>query len=300
MPNLRAFLSLILGILILCTVLLSASHRELREEIHGFEARLIDGLSTPRRAGTTEAGVTTVADLPEPVRRYFAFTFPEGPPTSIAATDILGVEVEMRGQFRRPLADDFHDTAARQIVDARSPGMVFSANTWITPPIWAIAYDAYLEGEMEMEARVLSAFTVMHQGSTPDLDRASLRRWLIESPTYPTALLPGGPVTWEPIDDRHARAVARAHGVEAALVATFRDDGSLARFDAEEDGDLSTPYHGSGEHVERRDYRRVDGIMIPMAFTIARAADGDIFPFWQGRITTFRFLREDEPEAPPA
>lgn len=106
------------------------------------------------------------------------------------------------------------------------------------------------------------------------------------------ALLPGGPVEWQPIDDRHARAVVSAYGFQAAMIATFRDDGSLAAFDAEEDGDLTTPYHGSGEHTVRSDYRLVEGVRIPMSFMIARAADGEIHPFWEGRITSIRFIRD--------
>jgi hypothetical protein len=79
--------------------------------------------------------------------------------------------------------------------------------------------------------------------------------------------------------------------VEASLVASFREDGSLERFDAEQDGDLETPYHGSGEHVTRDDYRLVAGAMRPMGFVIARAAGGEIHPFWRGRVTALEAVR---------
>ena len=73
------------------------------------------------------------------------------------------------------------------------------------------------------------------------------------------------------------------------MVATFDESGALTRFDAERDGDLTTPYHGSGEHVTRGNYRLVDGMRLPFSFTIARTAGGEIFPFWQGQITELRF-----------
>jgi len=75
------------------------------------------------------------------------------------------------------------------------------------------------------------------------------------------------------------------------MVVTFRDDGGISALDAEEDGDLETPYHGSGEYTERSDYRLVDGVRVPMSFMIARAAEGEIHPFWSSRITSIRFLR---------
>lgn len=195
----------------------------------------------------------------------------------------------MSGEFRRPLMEHFEPTTARQVASTLKPDLVFSADTPILGPVWAVAWDAFVDGEMEMGAKVLSAIRVVDEKGTPELDRISLRRWLLESPAWPMALLPGGPVTWEAVDDSHARAVVSAYGMEASLLATFRPDGSLAAFDAEEDGDLTTPYHGSGEHTERSDYRLVDGVRIPMQFTIARAAGGKTYPFWEGRITAIRF-----------
>ena len=226
-------------------------------------------------------------DLPAPVRRYFEFIFPDGPPTGVTHAVI-----EMEGRFRRPLTDGFQPTTARQIASTRAPDMVFSADTPVLGPVWAIAYDAYIGGEMEMRARLLSMITVMEEGGTPALNRTSLRRWLLESPTFPMALLPGGPVTWEPVDAHRARAVVRAYGAEASLIAHFNPEGALTRFEAEEDGDLTTPYHGSGEHTLRSDYALVDGVRVPMGFEIARRADGETHPFWTGRITAIRFVVE--------
>ncbi len=246
----------------------------------------IDALESAvaQRAGAT-APLTIGSDaLPEPVARYFAFAFPDGPPTTIAHAVI-----EMSGQFRRPGTEAFQATTARQVVNARAPDMVFSADTPILGPIWAIAYDAFIGGHMQMRARLLSTITVMAEDGSPELDRISLRRWLLESPTFPVALLPGGPVTWEPVDEDRARATVRAYGAEASLIATFGPDGALTRFDAEEDGDLTTPYHGSGEHVSRSDYQLVGGMRVPMRFEIARAAGGRTYPFWTGRITTIAF-----------
>ncbi len=252
-----------------------------RGEIDGYERAV-----TARAQETPPFESGAIAELPAPVQRYFAFVFPEGPPQ-----DVTHAVIEMAGQFRRPQTEGFAPTTARQVVSTRAPDMVFSADTPIIGPVWAIAYDVYLDGEMEMAARLLSTVTVMHEQSTPALNRTSLQRWLLESPTFPMALLPGGPVTWEAVDETRARARVRAHGEEAALVATFGPDGALLRFDAEADGDLTTPYHGAGEHVSRGDYQLVDGVRVPMSFEIARAAGGQRYPFWTGRITDIRFER---------
>ncbi len=224
-----------------------------------------------------------LSTLPTPVQRYLQFTF-RGPKQSFSYA-----EMTMKGEFRRPRTESFAPTTAEQTVAVGAPAFIFSATTTIIPGIWARAYDAFIEGQMDMKAKIMSTLTVVEEHETPALNKTSLRRWLLESALYPAALLPGGPVHWEPIDNRRARAIVSAEGIEASLVATFRQDGSLEFFDSEEDGDLTTPYHGSGEHVFRSDYRLVSGVMIPHSFTISRAAGGKTYPFWKGQITSINY-----------
>ncbi|MCW9034703.1 MAG: hypothetical protein OQJ97_10840 [Rhodospirillales bacterium] len=254
-----------------------------RSEITAFEQTLI---AENKNAARVDVSQSDLEGLPVPVQAYFNFVFPNGP-----RTDTKWVEFEQEGQFRRPLTKGFAPTTGRQVVAARKPDLVFSAVTPLLGPIWAVAYDVYISGKMQMEARLLSAVSVMKEFSSPTLDQISLRRWLLESPSFPSALLPGGPVTWEAIDDTHARAVVRAHGYQTSMVASFDKTGALTTFAAEEDGDLTTPYHGSGEHVARGDYQLVDGVRIPMSFEISRAAKGKIYPFWSGRITQIKFIK---------
>ncbi|WP_223478821.1 DUF6920 family protein [Oricola indica] len=279
----NAALIVLAGLVAVPTVWIGWSAWSLRAEISGRE----DAVVADARDRAASFDAAAMQSLPAPVRRYFDFVFPDGPPV-----DIVSVAVDMSGEFRRPLMEKFEPTTARQVASTRKPDLVFSADTPIIGPVWAVAYDIFVDGEMEMGAKLLSTLRVVDEKGTPELNRISLRRWLLESPAWPMALLPGGPVEWQPIDDRHARAVVSAYGFQAAMIATFRDDGSLAAFDAEEDGDLTTPYHGSGEHTVRSDYRLVEGVRIPMSFMIARAADGEIHPFWEGRITSIRFIRD--------
>lgn len=269
-------IGLIVSIAALASLVAYASNRT-EQDIQAHHDRIA-------RVGTANPSVPFQSDslerLPEPVQRYFDYVFVEAP------EPIGFVEVTMSGDFRRPLTESFAPTTAEQTFSLGTPGLMFSARTTVAPGVWARAYDAYSNGEMEMKAKIMSALTVVDESESPELNRISLRRWLLESPLYPSALLPGGPVRWEAIDGLHARAIVEADGLEASMVATFRPDGSLASFDAEEDGDLTTSYHGSGEHAERTDYRLVDGTMIPHGFTIARAAGGETFPFWTGQIDT--------------
>lgn len=249
-------------------------------EIAGH-ADAVRQLAVARRP--VERDVPALAGLPEPVRRYLSFALPQ------PVRGQTRVEIAAEGQFRRPGTTGFQATTAEQTVALGTPALLFAATTPIVPGVWARAYDFFADGRMVMRAKILSLLTVVAERENAMLNRISLRRWLIESPLYPAALLPGGPVTWQAVDAAHARATVSGFGVTASLLARFRSDGSLEAFLAEEDGDLATPYHGSGEYAERGDYRLVQGQMIPHGFMLARKAGGRVEPFWSGRITAIRF-----------
>jgi hypothetical protein len=221
--------------------------------------------------------------LPAPVQRYFAYVFPGEIPRYAA------VRLTAEGEFRRPQTDAFNLTTAEQVIAIGTPALMFSATTPILPMVWARAYDFFANGQMEMKAKILSTVTVVDETETPELNQISLRRWLLESALYPAALLPGGPVTWEPVDDQTARAVIKSGGLQARMLAHFDATGQMTYMSAEADGDLNSPYHGSGEHVTRSDYQRVGSQIIPMQFTISRASGGKIYPFWKGRVTSIAF-----------
>ncbi len=280
MRALKASLALSLSAIALATTYIGYSVWRTEADIKAHQQNVI---ALAQQASAPVWDQASLAALPAVVQRYVQFTFPNGP------ANISHVSMKMEGQFRRPQMEEFAPTTAEQIVAATTPALAFSATTPIIPGVWARAYDAYANARMEMKAKILSTITVVDETETPQLNTTSLRRWLLESPLYPVALLPGGPVTWEAVDDTRARATVTMREYSASLLATFRKDGSLERFDAEEDGDLTTPYHGSGEHVYRTDYREVSGMMIPHKFIIARAAKGKIMPFWDGHLTNIVF-----------
>lgn len=237
-------------------------------------------------AGDAPLAVATDADmaeLPAPVQRYFDFVFPNGVPEARL------VRLSAEGLFRRPQTETFSFTTAEQVIAVTEPALMFSATTPIIPGVWARAYDFFAKGEMEMKAKILSTMTVVDEHESPELNAISLRRWLLESALYPQALLPGGSVTWETITPTSARAIVRADGLQSSMIAHFDATGALTHMVAEEDGDLNTPYHGSGEHVTRSDYREVEGVVIPHDFVISRLAGGEVFPFFDASLTSIAF-----------
>lgn len=278
--RIRIVIAIVAASLLSLALVIAGNAYVTERDISRFEERVA---SWGARQPAPRPSASAMQTLPEPVQRYFRFVFPGGMPSYGVA------RLSASGQFRRPLTQDFHPTSARQVIASGVPALMFSATTPIVPVVWARAYDFFADGEMEMKAKILSTFTVVDEKQTPVLNQISLRRWLLESALYPTALLPGGAVAWEALDGRSARAVVTWGGMRASMVAHFAPDGRMTHMQAEADGDLTTPYHGSGEHVARSNYQQVGPQMIPMDFTISRMAGGRLHPFWQGRIDSIRF-----------
>lgn len=272
---LRRALKLGAGALVVGALLLAAVAWQTERDIADFEARIAQRAHTQPAPAWSAAALDA---LPAPAQRYLRYALVE-PPSRQAV-----VRLTASGEFRRPLTDTFHPTTAAQVIAVGQPALMFSATTSIGPGLWARAYDFFADGQMRMKARVLSAITVVDEQETPELNRLSLRRWLLESALYPASLLPGGPVRWAAVDAGRAMATVTHAGVSASMLVDVDAEGRMTAMISPEDGDLSTPYHGAGEHVTRSDYRHVAGMMIPMAFEISRMADGHRMPFWRGRI----------------
>jgi hypothetical protein len=271
---------LALSIVALAVSTVAIQHHRTERDIAQFEARIA---ALGKRQAKPELQTAQMQNLPIPVQRYFRFVFPGKVPSYSV------VRLAASGEFRRPLTEGFNATTARQVIATGVPALMFSATTPVAPAVWARAYDFYADGEMEMKAKILSTLTVVDEKQTPSLNQISLRRWLLESALYPVSLLPGGPVTWEALDDNSARAVVSHQGMRATMVAHFASDGQMTHMQAEKDGDLLTPYHGSGEHVSRTNYQRVGEQLIPMDFTISRMAAGRLYPFWKGHVDAITF-----------
>lgn len=286
MPSRRTILigaaTLVAGAVLTASAAVAIIGMDYRADI----AATVERVLATARAAEPRVPAAVPDTLPAPVRRYFEFVFQGGPPRPLRAVRMIET-----GTFRRPGTTDWQPMTVEQYVSPADPAFVFTGTTPILPGVTARAMDAYVDGRMEMKVNVASALTVVEE-SGGVLDRTSLMRFVIESPLFPTALLPGEHLRWEPIDDAHARAVVLAAGEPiGAYRASFAADGRLTELWSETDGDRATAdrFHGAGEVGLRDDYRPVDGIMVPHAFTLARRFGDSVQPFWRGTVERIDF-----------
>jgi len=161
--------------------------------------------------------------LPAPVQRYFRTVLNEGQPL------ITAVRIAHTGTFNMGTTTaQWKPSRSTQRVVIRRPGFVWDARIRMAPGMTAHVLDAYIAGEGILTARMFGLVTVMNQPSTPELAHGELMRFFAEAAWYPTALLPSQGVTWEAIDDSHARATLADGPISVTLVFRFDAQGLIS------------------------------------------------------------------------
>jgi hypothetical protein len=251
----------------------------LRRRFARRRATLVAALDAAAETGT--AGTydpAELAGLPDPVRRYLDHVLPRGHPYT------RSVELHQSGEIRIGDRPDWHPFTAVQRFAVDPPGFVWDADVGMAPLVWVRVLDAFVGGEGHLSAKVWSVVPVADATPGPDLDRGELLRYLAEAAWFPTALLPGRGVAWEPVDGSRARATLSVGETTASVLFHF-DGPRIARVEAERprshpDGS-QTPVPWTGYW---RDYERRDGVLVPTRGHVEWNLDGGDWQYWRGRV----------------
>lgn len=241
--------------------------------------------SPPARTLSSEE----VTDLPPPIQRYLAHVLPEEPPS------VRAVRIEQQGTFRSGgAASEWSSFTATEHVTIQPPGFVWDASIEMFPWVPVRVVDAYHDGRGALWARLGSVLSVADMAPSPELDEGELMRYLAEAPLYPTALLPGGGVTWTPIDGRSARATLEHRGTTASLVFHVNDRDEVERVMghrafAKDDGTFEyRPWTGYWRNYEIR-----NGVRVPLDGEVAWVypAEGEV-SYWRGHMAEIEYLSD--------
>jgi hypothetical protein len=104
-------------------------------------------------------------------------------------------------------------------------------------------------------------------------------------PAFPTALLPGSDISWEPIDDDSARVTLVDANTSVSLVVRFGADGLIdsvysdGRYRDVDGVQIATPWEGRFWTYEER-----DGMLVPLDGEVAWLLPEGRWPYWRGHI----------------
>lgn len=213
-------------------------------------------------------------DLPVPVARYFAFALSEG------QHQIREAHIRWNGQMAlRP--DAWSDFTADQQFSASSPGFVWDASVHMIPLMPVLVRDSYIARFGGMVGRIGGLLTIVNSQGSHEIAQSALARWLGEAAWFPTALLPGGAVSWSPIDDNTARATLRDGDITVSAEFHFAPTGEMTRMTTMRYREVNgthvlTPFEGHYFDFERR-----AGMMVPTRAEVAWLLPSGPYAYWR-------------------
>lgn len=205
-----------------------------------------------------------LADLPVPVQRYFRHVLKPGQPY------LRSVRLWHDGQFKTDLKKDWIAIRGEEYFRADTPNYI-----WIGTTAWFSARDQYVAGRGSLTVRLLGTLPIV-QGSGPSFDQGELLRWLAETVWFPTSLLPGGWVTWSPVDDHSATLTVTDQGLTVSCLMSFNENDELVRCQAQRYRDET---HLATWVCRLSDYRDWHGLRVPTQGGAAWVIDGEEKPY---------------------
>jgi len=208
----------------------------------------------------TQNGIFTtenVSELPLPVQKYFQYCGYIGTPKmlnmKIDYNDVDFVLTPDKPKLKiKYIQYNFVDEPVRiAFIETSLYGIPFEG------------IDAYQNGAGSMKGVIAKTFTLFNQEGEA-MNRASLVTCLAESLLLPTLALRDY-ISWEEIDETHAKAVITYYGVSASGIFTFNDNGAMTSFTTNDREYTDTK--GNTRKVKWsvvcEDYKEVDGIKYP-------------------------------------
>jgi len=252
-----------------------------RQTAHAV-ARLDGSSSAP--AGTVAGYVPeTVAGLPAPVVRYFAFALTPGVPL------VQRADVHWTGEFLVQPSGAWSPFTADEVFVVHPPGFVWNASIRMAPLVATDVRDSYAQGAGRIRGKVAALYSVVDDGDTPEMATAALQRYLAECLWLPTALLPSAGVRWTPIDDSTARATLADHAVTAVVQFHFGADGAVTRISAlryRSTGGTMVPTRWVGTIGS---YHREHGMMVPASAEVEWELPEGRSPYWRGQAVSVEY-----------
>ncbi len=158
-----------------------------------------------------------LAGLPEPVRRYMDFTGVVGKPL------IRTARLKQNGLFRLGPGRPWLPISAEQAYTIDPPGFLWKAAVRIAGLPLMRARDRYQDGHGHMFGKLANLFTIF-DARGPEMDQASLARYLSEMVWFPTAFLAGN-IQWLGLDAHSAQVTLTDGGKSVSGRITFDEDG---------------------------------------------------------------------------
>lgn len=227
----------------------------------------------------------STAMLPPPVARFFRHVLRHGQPF------IRSAQIRHDGTFQMGTDErGWRRFESQQTFASRPAGFVWDATIRYTPLTPVYVRDALVGGKGSTRASILGLITVADQHDARGLDAGAAQRWLAETMWFPTALLPGGDVTWSAIDDRRALATLAVSDTVVSLEFRFNDaDDVVEVFAPSRAREVNGTFVPTPWIVRCTAHREWHNVRVPSECAVAWQLTRGELTYWRGRVTDVRY-----------
>lgn len=224
--------------------------------------------------------------LPGPVRRYLQYALKEGQP------NIRYAVLKQEAKFRHRPGSPWFDVKATEVISGMEAGFVWDAVLRHNAAWWRTAKLSYFMGEGHGHIKLFGALTLQELDG-PETDASMLFRFLSELVWLPTGLLPTKTLKWREIDQNTAEAVITDGETRVQAVFHMNEIGEIDRIVTENKfRDNKSGFEQSRFTLECKNYREVEGVMIPTEVDFVWNLDSGDFEYGQFRITDVTYYYE--------
>lgn len=228
--------------------------------------------------------IVTKADievLPKNVQKWLEYS------RIIGKKKILAVRLKQKATMRLDNDKQWMPVQADQYFTTDEPGFIWKASIKAAPLIHIVGRDKYWDGKGSMLIKLLSLFTVA-DSKGKEINQGTLLRYLAEMVWFPTAVL-NEYLTWDEVDNDHAKATMTYKDITASGVFTFNDQGEVIKFEAERYGEFDKNFSLELWSISLRDYKEFDGIKVPAKGNVTWKLETGDFNWFNFEITEIEY-----------
>ncbi len=176
---------------------------------------------------------------------------------------------------------------AKQYVTTKEPGFIWKVLVKMMPGVHISGRDKYIYGQGEMLIKVMNFLKVVDSKGI-EMDQGTLLRYLAEICWVPTAAL-NDYITWENIDDHHAKAIMSYKDITSEGIFEFNDEDQMISFEALRYGEFDGIYQLKPWRIEMQNIKDFSGFKLPTeGKVIWKLEDGD-YHWYQFIVTNVVF-----------
>lgn len=219
-----------------------------------------------------------LADLPEPVQRYFKHILKDSQPY------ISYARIKHDGQFKMGFDKDWVNITGEQYATTEKPGFIWKGKTSMF-----VARDMYIGDKGRLIASIFSLYNIV-DAKGEAYNQGELLRWLGESVLYPTNFLPSEKLKWVPIDAKTAKLTFEHNRLSLFFICTFNEIGEMTEMETKRFMDEK---HSETWVIKSSNFREWNNVIIPTSFDVLWRLEKGDFSYAKFNITEIEYNKAE-------